>query len=72
LDFGICDKSFSLNIGKRLQVKGSEVQGSAQQLVAEAASLIEKETKLKISNLKHQISNKSQISIFNDRNRFGI
>jgi hypothetical protein len=26
----------------------------------------------KISNLKHQITNKSQIPIFNDRNRFGI
>ena len=26
----------------------------------------------KISNFKHQITNKSQIPIFNDRNRFGI
>jgi hypothetical protein len=35
--------------------------------------LIKKETKvLKIPNLKQQISNKSQISIFNDQNRFGI
>jgi len=32
--------------------------------------LIKKETKvLKIPNLKQQISNKSQISIFNDQNR---
>jgi len=35
--------------------------------------LIKKETKvLKIPNLKQQISNKSQISIFNDQNRSGI
>jgi hypothetical protein len=39
----------------------------------QAASLIEKEAKvLKITNLKQQISNKSQFSISNDRNRFGI
>jgi hypothetical protein len=45
----------------------------AQPLAGKTAGLIEKETEvLKIPNLKHQISNKSQISIFNDRNRFGI
>jgi hypothetical protein len=42
-------------------------------LAVKVGSLIEKETKLlKIPNLKHQITNKSQISIFNDLNRFGI
>jgi len=46
---------------------------SALPLAVKVGSLIEKETKLlKIPNLKHQITNKSQISIFNDRNRFGI
>jgi hypothetical protein len=46
---------------------------AAQPLTAERAILIEKETEvLEIPNLKHQISNKSQISISNDRNRFGI
>jgi hypothetical protein len=37
---------------------------------AEVANMIQNETKvLKIPNIKHQISNKSQISIFNDRSR---
>jgi hypothetical protein len=54
-----------------VSVEGSQV--SALSLVTEAASLIEKENRvLKIPNLKHQISNKSQISNLNDQNDFGI
>jgi len=46
---------------------------SAQPPAKKTAGQIEKETKvLKIPNLKHQISNKSQISIINDRKRLGI
>jgi hypothetical protein len=48
---------------------GFKVQGSAPPLARKEASLIEKQTRvLKIPNLKHQILNKSQISIFNDQN----
>ncbi len=46
---------------------------SAQPLSAEAASWIEKDTEvLRILNLKHQTSNKSQISISNNRDMLGI
>jgi hypothetical protein len=52
--------------------KGSEIQGSAPPPAKKTAGQIEKETKvLKIPNLKHQITNKSQISIFKDQNLAG-
>ena len=46
------------------RIKNSELKG-----LWESAGVVEH---CKISNSKHQITNKFQIPIFNDRNRFGI
>jgi len=51
-----------------LKKSAKRIEHSAKQMTSGFGVLAH----CKISNSKHQITNKSQIPIFNDQNRFGI